>query len=156
MSIGTSGGEQPRSIQSELFSFVRFINRTQQTVDLFWINYAGDREKYTTLQPGCQFGVDTFATHPWIFRDAISGKPLRVEGQEVFYPQPWDPGHSRQWKDVFIDLSVYSLKDICKQVVSSHYTSEQLKKLSPVIPSDLLLELLHRDPSVPGYTVSQS
>ena len=105
MSVGTSGGEQPRSIQSELFSFVRFINRTQQTVDLFWINYAGDREKYTTLQPGCQFGVDTFATHPWIFRDAISGNPLRVEGQEVFYPQPWDPGHSRQWKDVFIDLS---------------------------------------------------
>ncbi|KAK2171058.1 hypothetical protein NP493_1109g00077 [Ridgeia piscesae] len=154
MSVGTDGGEQPRSIQSELFSYIRFINRTQQTVDLFWMNYAGERVKYITLLPGGQFSVETFATHPWIFRDAISGYPLRVEGQEVFYPQPWDPGHSRQCKDVFIDLSYYTLKDICKQVVSSHYTSEQLKKLSPTIPADLLLELLHRDPSVPGYSVS--
>ena len=105
MSVGTDGGEQPRSIQSELFSYIRFINRTQQTVDLFWMNYAGERVKYITLLPGGQFSVETFATHPWIFRDAISGYPLRVEGQEVFYPQPWDPGHSRQCKDVFIDLS---------------------------------------------------
>ena len=105
MSVGTNGSDQPRSIQSQLFSFVRFINRTQHTVDVFWINYAGDREKCATLCPGCQFGVDTFATHPWIFRDAISGNPLRVEGKEVFYPPPWDPGQCRQWKDVFIDLS---------------------------------------------------
>ena len=105
MSVGTNGGEQPRSIQSQQFSYIRFINRTQQTVDLFWMNYAGERVKYITLQPGGQFSVETFATHPWIFRDAISGYPLQVEGQEVFYPQPWDPGHSRQCKDVFIDLS---------------------------------------------------
>lgn len=95
----------PRSLQSELIAYVKFINRTQQIVDLFWLDYTGTRVKYGTLQPGGQYAVDTFVTHPWIFRDAETGYPLRADGQEVFYPQPWNPEHSSRCEEIFISLS---------------------------------------------------
>jgi len=81
----------------------------------------------------------TFDTYPYL--NGIVYK-MQINGNERYFDVQF--------------VSVYTLKDMCKQVVSSHYTSEQLKKLSPAIPSDLFRELLHRDPSVPSYSDSQN
>ncbi|XP_071517189.1 uncharacterized protein [Panulirus ornatus] len=76
-----------RSLRSRQRSYVRFVNRTQRTVDVIWLDYNGVRQKYKTLIPGEAFKVNTFVTHPWIFRDAETTATLLVNSEEVFYPK---------------------------------------------------------------------
>ena len=56
---------------------ITFLNRTQGAVDLFWINEAGARRRYATLQPGQEHPQHTFAGHVWLAADA-AGKTLAV------------------------------------------------------------------------------
>ena len=40
-----------------------------------------------TLPPGAQYNINTYVTHPWVFRDAETGAVLLVNSVEVFYPK---------------------------------------------------------------------
>ena len=96
--------KQLRSLQDDLVTWVRFINRTRRNVDVFWLDYVGTRVKYSTLQPGDAYDIQTFVTHPWIFLDAETACPLRAEGKEVFHPRPEDPDALGPSENIYIDI----------------------------------------------------
>jgi hypothetical protein len=60
--------EQPklRSREANAPAKIRFINPTDGTYVLQWIDYNGALKEYGTLGPGAEITQDTFLTHPWI------------------------------------------------------------------------------------------
>ncbi|MDO9441963.1 MAG: hypothetical protein Q7T73_13825 [Beijerinckiaceae bacterium] len=59
-----------RSSDSKLATSVTFVNRTQENVRIYWLNYKSGREFYKELRPDQRFTQDTYATHPWVATDA--------------------------------------------------------------------------------------
>ena len=74
-----------------MYSFVRFVNRTERSIDVVWLNYEGIGVHYCTLKPGHCIDVNTFVGHPWIFRDSQTGDKLMVNSKEVYEPVGWGP-----------------------------------------------------------------
>lgn len=58
-----------RSDNSAQKSALEFQNLSGRRVDIFWLDYNGQRKRYTTLNPGQNYTQSTFATHPWIAVD---------------------------------------------------------------------------------------
>lgn len=94
---GATGGAQTlpevRSKDSNRSISAAFVSQTNRKVDIFWIDFKGKYVKYATLtKHGDAFPIVTYVTHPWIFKDAESGDPLVISGnQEVYYPKPLEP-----------------------------------------------------------------
>ncbi|XP_042889529.1 von Hippel-Lindau disease tumor suppressor-like isoform X2 [Penaeus japonicus] len=116
-----------RSLHSRVQSFVRFVNRTQRSVDVFWLNYQGVRQKYKKLEPREQFKISTYVSHPWVFQDSETTAKLVVNSEEVFFPRPWyEDGQGIQGPvsprhvTVYISIPLYTLKERATQVVWSH------------------------------------
>jgi hypothetical protein len=70
------------------------VNQTPYTLELFWLDRAGERNSYGLIHPGGTREQTTFAEHPWLIADTtgrglgiIQPKPpaqtvtLRVAGQ---------------------------------------------------------------------------
>ncbi|MBX9712059.1 MAG: hypothetical protein K2X60_13585 [Xanthobacteraceae bacterium] len=55
-----------RSREANAPAKLRFINPTDGTYVLQWIDYNGALKEYGTLGPGAEITQDTFLTHPWI------------------------------------------------------------------------------------------
>ncbi|XP_054169273.1 protein Vhl-like [Oppia nitens] len=49
-----------------------FVNFSLNNVDVLWIDYSGVEKKYITLNSKQQFRINTYLTHPWIFRDSLT------------------------------------------------------------------------------------
>lgn len=58
-----------RSQNSFVASRVDFLNTTNQSVNLNWLNYRGERVFYATVAPGSTFYQDSYSTHPWLVTD---------------------------------------------------------------------------------------
>lgn len=56
---------------------VRFVNRTDSAVELYWINAEGDRVHYGTIEPGQTHAQHTFEGHVWLAADG-TGKVVNV------------------------------------------------------------------------------
>jgi hypothetical protein len=59
---------------------IQFTNTTSQTVDIYWLDYNGQRFFYQSLGPGLSYVQPTYETHPWLIADS-SGT-----GLQIFYP----------------------------------------------------------------------
>lgn len=119
-----------RSMNCELMSLVTFISRTKRQIAVYWLDYNGRRVRYCVLNYADQFPLTTYETHPWIFRDNLTGdKLVTSSGQEVFWPQPWDGGNQDR---VIIGIPVYTLREKCLQEVRK-------LQLSPDEINDLLI-----------------
>ena len=57
--------------------WVRFINRTKESVELYWVQGDGQRQKYGELKPGAEREQHTFGGHAWL-ATSKAGKPLAV------------------------------------------------------------------------------
>jgi hypothetical protein len=55
---------------------IDFENHLSYAVDVFWIDYAGDRVFYNTLGANSSYVQATFLTHPWLIVQAGSGDTL--------------------------------------------------------------------------------
>jgi hypothetical protein len=55
-----------RSTAGSTRAAITFVNRLESPVDIYWIDYAGDRVFYQTLAPGERYLQLTFLTHPWL------------------------------------------------------------------------------------------
>jgi hypothetical protein len=55
-----------RSLESVTATSIRFVNQTDITVDVYWLDLDGQRVKYATLAPGETLDQATFLTHPWV------------------------------------------------------------------------------------------
>ena len=61
--------------QNSNVSYVaHFSNALSSPVDIFWINFNGDEVRYKkNLLPRSHYSVQTYFTHPWIFRKSMFG-----------------------------------------------------------------------------------
>ncbi|WP_254606453.1 PEPxxWA-CTERM sorting domain-containing protein [Sphingomonas bacterium] len=55
---------------------INFVNHLSTAVDVYWINYSGNRVFYTTLAAMSDYVQPTFITHPWIIAAFGSGDTL--------------------------------------------------------------------------------
>ncbi|WP_372897028.1 DPP IV N-terminal domain-containing protein, partial [Stieleria sp.] len=62
------GGPLPRSQPSALETSVEFVNESDQTVQLFWIDTNGKPRPYSDLAPGQSYSQHTFAGHAWMVK----------------------------------------------------------------------------------------
>lgn len=132
-----------RSKESNIRSFVKFINLTERHVDVFWMNFHGKKISFSTLTPGSHCSVskmsrlrdfvqvfrhfkffnpqiNTYVTHPWIFNCAETGESLKVNQNFVFYPEPWFR---------FITNSENGVVSVGRQEIEIHYPLKSLKNI---------------------------
>lgn len=48
---------------------ITFVNRGNETVLTYWIDYDCEEVLYQTVDPGYQYTQQTFVTHPWVIRN---------------------------------------------------------------------------------------
>lgn len=46
-----------------------FDNRTSRCMNLYWLDYQGERKQYGVVEAHGKFALQTFATHPWLLAD---------------------------------------------------------------------------------------
>lgn len=122
---------QPRSLSSEKRSYVRFYNRTNRNVEIYWLDFKGQRVKYSTLKPLHSVNINTFVTHPWIFRDEefsdtlLAATPSKrlLDRQEVFLPP--DDAFDRR-RPIVILSPLLNLKEIVFQLLRKHKINENV------------------------------
>jgi hypothetical protein len=55
-----------RSLNSRNPTSIRVVNERKVPVNVYWINYQGQREHYFKLAPGKMRDQSTFSSHPWL------------------------------------------------------------------------------------------
>jgi von Hippel-Lindau disease tumor supressor len=71
-----------RSIEGVTATTVHFYNQTDWDLDMYWLDYGGQRQYWGTLSRGQSFDQSTYVSHPWLV--------LTPEGAclGVFLPAP--------------------------------------------------------------------
>lgn len=59
-----------RSVNGNVRTSIRFINKTDSTVKVYWIDYQGKRQHYFDLRANETHDQVTYVTHPWIVTKA--------------------------------------------------------------------------------------
>ncbi|KAL2102206.1 hypothetical protein ACEWY4_001374 [Coilia grayii] len=127
-----------RSLNSDIPSYVTFVNRTSRLATAWWLDFSGHPVSYGDIQPNGELKMNTYQTHPWVFRATENGAALTANQQEVFYPPLTE---YQEYISVNIRAPVYSLRECCLMVVRSLVKSQQdLNTLD--IPQTLKQDLL--------------
>ena len=58
-----------KSLNSKKPVTITFVNRTDQSRIVMWLDFEGAPKEYARLQPGEKTTIKTFVTHPWMFTD---------------------------------------------------------------------------------------
>lgn len=137
------GQEESRVLKSQhshIRSYVVFRNWTLRPVDVIWLGFSGEQVWYGTLRPHEAKIMNTFATHPWIFRDRVTGERMHVHGKDFYMPQP---SHRRQLTRfvVPIQFPMRSLSVNSLWVISGLLsTDDQVQQLE--VPRSLMQDIL--------------
>ncbi|XP_060518546.1 von Hippel-Lindau disease tumor suppressor-like [Cylas formicarius] len=79
--------ENARALRSNKRCYVRFINSTERTVELTWINFSGQYVRYRILNKGNSVDINTYKTHPWIAKDILTKDVLHVDKNFIYLPK---------------------------------------------------------------------
>lgn len=133
-------------------AYVLFTNTTQRNVNLYWIDYRGQHTFYLTLRPGFSTKVNTFQSHPWIFRDHFTGERMQVAHEFIYWPKrfvipnPRNPGELIPCRmQISIHFPVRALRETCLWGImrSLRLTAETIEEycIPRTIKTDLKLVL---------------
>lgn len=86
-----------KSEHSRVKSYLIFRNCTERVIDLIWVGYSGELVQYATMNPTDCKMINTYATHPWIFRDPDTGERMQVQGKDYYMPQPYQRGQINRY-----------------------------------------------------------
>jgi von Hippel-Lindau disease tumor supressor len=59
---------------------INFLNKGQQPIRVYWLNYKGKRVLYKELNSGENIEIQTFLTHPWLITDSNDN------AKDIFFP----------------------------------------------------------------------
>jgi len=131
-----------RSLQSNQKCYVRFINTTDRTIEIMWINFTGQYVRYRILEKSDYIDVNTYKTHPWIAKDFLTKDVLHIDKKFVYnpkstreyiqerYPERHIPENHEARLRAFISLPVYSLRYSCLLALRNRiYREEDVDQL---------------------------
>jgi hypothetical protein len=72
-----SQGAAMRSTSGGTKSLVIFNNKTAQRLQIYWLDYNGQRKSYGMIAPFSARPMETYATHPWLLVDD-NDKPVAL------------------------------------------------------------------------------
>lgn len=119
-----------RSKECTTPAHVRFTNRTERIVDIFWANFQGILIPYRRLQPGEKYDISTFTTHPWIFIDPRTGERMQTQNNDVFFPKPYfmiNPTTKalvKARREILIQFPLRTLRDAAKWTIVKEIQSD--------------------------------
>jgi hypothetical protein len=58
-----------KSMSGDLSVSVQFKNATGSFVNMYWLDYQGQRRFFNRVQPNSGMTYQTFVTHPWVITD---------------------------------------------------------------------------------------
>jgi hypothetical protein len=59
-----------RSRDASISTYVNFVNRSNDVIRTYWLNYQGERVFYSQIDPGNSYRQQTYVSHPWIITDS--------------------------------------------------------------------------------------
>ena len=70
-----------RSILGNQKTEIEFINKKQEPIKVFWMDYNGNAVFYKMMKPSEKYTQNTFMTHPWLITDSNNKK------LDIYYPE---------------------------------------------------------------------
>ncbi|KAG2469179.1 von Hippel-Lindau-like protein [Polypterus senegalus] len=120
----------PRSLHSDIPTYVEFCNRAGEVARAWWLDFNGNPVCYGDISPGNHLRMNTYVTHPWVFRNALNDAKLLVNLEDVYFPEPpVDEDGETVFRQVVITSPVYSLKDYCSMLIRKLVKEADFKKL---------------------------
>lgn len=58
-----------RSVQGNVHTTMKFINRSNREIRTYWLDYNGRRVFYKAIPPNGNYTQPTYQTHPWVITD---------------------------------------------------------------------------------------
>src|SRR5688572_28842207 len=68
-SVGCDAESSTKSKEGRVATAVNIVNRSDQVVHVYWLNYSGARADWGIVNPGETRRQGTFLTHPWLLAD---------------------------------------------------------------------------------------
>ncbi|XP_026065931.1 von Hippel-Lindau disease tumor suppressor-like [Carassius auratus] len=135
-----------KSLNSYDPTYISFNNKSNANAEAWWLNFSGQPVSYGDIQPRKSLQMNTFLTHPWIFR-ASDGAKLLANLKEVYFPTPaqFEEYGCQRYQPVDITAPVYSLQENCTRLIRSMVRKEDICKLE--IPEGLRKDL-SREPDL--------
>ncbi|XDV24891.1 hypothetical protein PO909_028921 [Leuciscus waleckii] len=134
-----------KSLNSNDPTFISFVNKSSRNAKAWWLNFKGKPVSYGEIKPGKTLKMNTYLTHPWIFR-ASDGSKLLANLSEVYFPTQAQYEHGYPlYQSVCVTAPVYSLQEYCARLIRSMVRKEDICKLE--IP-DSLRKDISREPDL--------
>ncbi|MBN3307995.1 von Hippel-Lindau-like protein [Amia ocellicauda] len=119
-----------RSLDSSVPTYVSFVNKCGRDAAAWWLNFSGDPTSYGIIKPGTALAMNTYITHPWVFRVSDSGAKLLANMKEVYFPEATDFQDGEPvFLQVMITPPVYSLQEYCLMLIRRLVKKRDYSKL---------------------------
>ncbi|XP_076861136.1 von Hippel-Lindau-like protein [Brachyhypopomus gauderio] len=135
-----------KSLHSLEPTYVDFVNKSSKKARAWWLNFSGAPVSYGDIRPGETLKMNTYLTHPWIFR-ASDGSKLLANLREVYLPAAALYGDDGRpvYRTVLVTTPVYSLQEYCSTFIRQLVRKEDVDKLE--IP-EVLRQDISRSPDL--------
>lgn len=77
------------------------------------------------MPPDTRTALNTYSSHPWIFKDANTGELMHVNHKEVYWPEPWILTKLTTRSPINIHLPLRTLGETATWIIAGNLSSEE-------------------------------